>query len=107
MAKTAEKRLSSAKDGERAGALINLLEENARWNAERRNAAANDIRRQVDKTKTINPDFRKELLIAWEFFLFTIDTPHLPPSALPHLPPSTLPHLPPSTLPHLPLPTPN
>ena len=99
MAKTAEKRVSSAKDGARAGALINLLEENAMWNAERQNAATNNIRRLVDKTKTINPDFRKELLKSWDFFKI-----HYRDSSLTAIypPPST-----PSTLPRLPLSTPN
>ena len=42
------------------------FETNARWNATQRDTSANDIRRIVDETSTINPDLRKELLSSWE-----------------------------------------
>ena len=44
-----------------------LLEANARWNATRRDTSANDIKRIVDETSTINPELRKELLYSWEY----------------------------------------
>ena len=51
---------------ERAKALKELLEANARWNNERRNAAKNDIRKLVDETGLLNPDLRKEMIYSWE-----------------------------------------
>ena len=56
--------LASGKD--RAKALKSLLEANARWNARRRDTSANDQRRIVDETSTIDPELRKELLYSWE-----------------------------------------
>ena len=56
----------SAKDGARARALKELLEANARWNQTRRDTSANDLRRIVDETSTINPELRKERLYSWE-----------------------------------------
>ena len=44
-----------AKDRDRAKAMRSLLEANARWNANRRDASDSDIRRLVDETITINP----------------------------------------------------
>ena len=43
-----------AKDRARARALKELLEANARWNQTRRDTSANDLRRTVDETSTIN-----------------------------------------------------
>ena len=57
--------VESVKDRDRAKALKTLLEANARWNATRRDTSANDIKRIVDETSTINPDLRKELLCSW------------------------------------------
>ena len=62
-----KQKLQSVKDRELARALKTLLEAHARWNATRRDTSANDIRRIVDKTITINPDLRKELLFLWEW----------------------------------------
>ena len=59
--------VESAKDRDREKALKTLLEANARWNATRRDTLANDLRRIVDETSTINPDLRKELLYSWEY----------------------------------------
>ena len=58
--------VSSARDGVRARALKHHLEANARWNAERRDAAASVFRRIVHETSTINSETRKELLYSWE-----------------------------------------
>ena len=58
--------VESAKDRARAKALKTLLEANARWNETRRDTSANDLRRVVDKTSTINPEIRKELLYSWQ-----------------------------------------
>ena len=46
--------------------LKQLLEANARWNATRRDTSANELRRIVDETSTINRELRKELLYSWE-----------------------------------------
>ena len=43
-----------------------MLEANARWNNERRDAAKNDIRKLVDETGILNPDLRKEMIYSWE-----------------------------------------
>ena len=59
--------VESAKDRDRGKALRTLLEANARWNTTRRDTSANDIKRIVDKTSTINPELRKELLYSWEY----------------------------------------
>ena len=59
--------MESAKDRDRAKALKTLLEANALWNATRRDTTANDLRRIVNETSTINPDLRKELLGSWEY----------------------------------------
>ena len=58
--------VSSARDGVRARALKDHLEANARWNAERRDAAASVFRRIVHETSTINSETRKGLLYSWE-----------------------------------------
>ena len=57
---------AAAKERARAKELKQLLEANARWNATRRDKSANDLRRIVDETSTINPELRKELLYSWE-----------------------------------------
>ena len=56
----------SAQDRARARALKELLEANARWNQTRRDTSANDLRRTVEETSTINPELRKEMLYSWE-----------------------------------------
>ena len=61
-----KKQVESAKDRDRARALNALLEANARWNQTRRDTSADEIRRIVDETSTINPELRKELLYSWE-----------------------------------------
>ena len=61
-----EQQSLTAKDRDRAKALKTLLGANARWNATRRDASENDIRRLVDETSTKNPDLRTELLYSWE-----------------------------------------
>ena len=57
-----KQQLTSDRDKERAKALKELLEANARWNNERRDAAKNDIRKLVDETGLLNPDLRKEMI---------------------------------------------
>ena len=52
---------------ESARALKTLLEANARWNEPRRDNSANDLRRVVDETSTINPELQKELLYSWQY----------------------------------------
>ena len=61
-----KQQLTSDRDKERAKALKELLEANARWNNERRDAAKNDIRKLVDETELLNPDLRKEMIYSWE-----------------------------------------
>ena len=61
-----KQQLTSDRDKERAKALKELLEANARWNNERRDAAKNDIRKLVDETGLLNPDLRKEMINSWE-----------------------------------------
>ena len=61
-----KQQLTSDRDKERAKALKELLEANARWNYERRDAAKNDIRKLVDETGQLNPDLRKEMIYSWE-----------------------------------------
>ena len=61
-----KQQLTSDRDRERAKALKELLEANARWNNERRDAAKNDIRRLVDETGLLNPDLRKEMIYSWK-----------------------------------------
>ena len=61
-----KQQLSSDRDKERAKALKELLEANARWNNKRRDAAKNDIRKLVDETGLLNPDLRKEMIYSWE-----------------------------------------
>ena len=56
----------SARDRDRARTLKALLEANAKWNAERRESAENDLRQIVEETSTINPELGKELLYSWE-----------------------------------------
>ena len=58
--------MESAKDRVRARALKELLEANARWNQTRRDTSANEFRRIVDETNTINPEPRKGLLYSWK-----------------------------------------
>ena len=52
-----------AKNRDRAKALRTLLEENARWITTRRDTSANDIRRIVDETSTINQSYGKSYCI--------------------------------------------
>ena len=61
-----KEQVDSAKDRERARVLKELLEANARWNQTRRDTSANDLKRTVDETSTINPELRKEMLYSWE-----------------------------------------
>ena len=61
-----KQQLTSDRDKERAKALKELLEANARWNYERRDAAKNGIRKLVDETGQLNPDLRKEMIYSWE-----------------------------------------
>ena len=56
----------SDRDRQRAKDLKELLEANARWNQERRDAAKNDVRRIVDETGLLNPELRKEMIYSWE-----------------------------------------
>ena len=58
--------MNSDRDRQRAKALKELLEANARWNQERRDAAKNDVMRIVDETGLLNPELRKEMLYSWE-----------------------------------------
>ena len=59
--------VESAKKRDREKALRTLLEANAHWNTTRRDTLANDIRRIVDETSTINPELRKEFLYSWGY----------------------------------------
>ena len=61
-----KQQMTSDRDKERAKALKELLEANAQWNYERRDAAKNDIRKLVDETGQLNPDLRKEMIYSWE-----------------------------------------
>ena len=61
-----KQQVNSDRDRQRAKALKELLEANARWNHERRDAAKNDVRRIVDETGLLNPDLRKEMIYSWE-----------------------------------------
>ena len=61
-----KQQVDSAKDRARARALKKLLEANARWNQTRCDTSANDLRRTVDETSTINPKLRNEMLYSWE-----------------------------------------
>ena len=61
-----KQQITSDRDKERAKALKELLEANARWNYERRDAAKNDISKLVDETGQLNPDLRKEMIYSWE-----------------------------------------
>ena len=61
-----KQQVKSYRDRQRAKALKELLEANARWNHERRDAAKNDVRRIVDKTGLLNRDLRKEMIYSWE-----------------------------------------
>ena len=61
-----KQQVHSDRDCQRAKALKELLEANARWNQERRDAAKNDVRRIVDETGLLNPELRKEMIYSWE-----------------------------------------
>ena len=61
-----KQQVHSDKDHQRAKALKELLEANARWNQERRYAAKNDIRRIVAETGLSNSELRKEMIYSWE-----------------------------------------
>ena len=61
-----KEQVESTEDRARARALMELLEANARWNQTRRDTSANDLRRTVEETSTINPELRKEMLYSWE-----------------------------------------
>ena len=54
--------MNSDRDRQRAKALKELLEANARWNQERRDAAKNDVRRIVDETGVVNPELQEAML---------------------------------------------
>ena len=56
----------TTQDRNRARTLKALLEANAKWNAECRKLAGQDLQQLVDDTSTIDPDLRKELLYSWE-----------------------------------------
>ena len=51
---------------ERDRQLEELMEKNARWNEERRDAAKSDIRRIVNAAGKSNPELRKEKIYFWE-----------------------------------------
>ena len=53
------------RDRQRAKTLKELLEVNARWNQERRDAAKNDMRRINDETGLSKPELRKEMIYSW------------------------------------------
>ena len=57
---------AAAKERARAKELKQLLEANAGWNVTRRDISDSELRRIVDKTSTINPELRKELLYSWQ-----------------------------------------
>ena len=61
-----KQQVESAEDRARARALMELLEANARWSQTRRDTSANDLRRTVYETSTINPELRKEMLYSWK-----------------------------------------
>ena len=61
-----KQQVNSDRDRQRAKALKEQLEANARWNHERRDAAKNDARRIGDETGLLNPDLRKEMIYSWE-----------------------------------------
>ena len=61
-----KQQVDSAQDRARARALKELLEANARWKQTRRDTSANDLRRTVEETSTINPELRKGRLFSWE-----------------------------------------
>ena len=61
-----KQQVESAQDRARARALMELLEANAMWSQTRRDTSANDLRRTVEETSTINPELRKEMLYSWE-----------------------------------------
>ena len=57
-----KQQVHSDRDCQRAKAFKELLEANARWNQEKRDAAKNDIRRINDETELSNPGLRKEMI---------------------------------------------
>ena len=61
-----KQQVHSDRDRQRGKSLNELLEANARWNEERRDAAKNDIRRIVDETGLSNPELRKAMIYSWE-----------------------------------------
>ena len=61
-----KQQLQSDRSRQRAKALKELLEANARCNEKRRDAAKNDIRKIVVKTGQSNPELRKEMIYFWE-----------------------------------------
>ena len=72
--------VESAKNRDQAKVLRTLLEVNARWNTTRRDTSANDIRRIVDETSTINPELRKELSYSCEYGFLEDKPEELEPS---------------------------
>ena len=68
-----KQQVDSTKDRARACALKELIEANSRWNQTRRDTSANDLRRTVDETSTINLELRKEMLYSWERVLSKIN----------------------------------
>ena len=61
-----KQQVHSDRDRQRAKSLKELLEANARWNEERKDAAKNDLRRIVDETGLSNPELQKEMIYSWE-----------------------------------------
>ena len=61
-----KQQVDSAQGRARARALKELFVANARLNQTRRDISANDLRRTVEETSTINPELRKEMLYSWE-----------------------------------------
>ena len=55
-----KQQLSTERDRQRAKALEELMEKNAQWNEERRDAAKSDIRTIVNAAGISNPELRKE-----------------------------------------------
>ena len=61
-----KQQVHSDRDRQRAKALKEFLEANARWNQEKRGAAKNYVRWIVDETGLSNSEIRKEMIYSWE-----------------------------------------
>ena len=61
-----KQQVHSDRDRQKETDLKELLEANARWNEERRDAAEKEIRRIVNETGLSNPEFRKDMIYSWE-----------------------------------------